>query len=94
MQPHLPNPQKNVRSFAEKFDRLVNLKVRYEKFQERNKVLQKSAKEFVTMESLDLVTKELADRDLCMIDSALITNRKKAQGNIESNVLFVNGHAT
>jgi hypothetical protein len=70
------------------------LKARYEKLQERNKVLQKIAKVFVTMNSLDLVNKELAERDLCMIDSALITNRNKALGNVESNVLFVNTYAT
>jgi hypothetical protein len=46
------------------------------------------------MSSLDLVTKELEARDLCMIDSALITNRNKAIGNVESNVLFVNSYAT
>jgi hypothetical protein len=90
MKPHLPETYKNSRSFIDKFDKLLLLKGRYDKLQEKNKVLQKSVKEFVTLNQVELVSQELAERDICMIDSAFLANKSRSIGNTESNVIFVN----
>ncbi len=62
--------------------------------QEKNKVLQKNVKEFVKPDQIDLVYKELAIRDTCMIDSAILASSNRNQANTESTVLFVNNHAS
>jgi hypothetical protein len=72
----------------EKFYYLFDLKQRYDRLQEQKRTLNSQINNYINLDSVATISQELIERDMCMVDSALVRPQKNLV--TDSNLLFIN----
>ncbi len=72
----------------EKFYYLFDLKQRFDKLQEQKRTLGSHLSNYLSLDSVGTISQELIERDMCLVDSALLKHQKNLV--TDSNLLFIN----
>lgn len=85
---------KGDRRLQDKFMELVKIRVQFEQVKNQKAALQEQIDHYYSIESIGMIAGDLIERDLAVVDSALISQSRGLIGKQESNILFINHTAT
>ena len=88
------NQNKGNKKVQEKFVELFTVRQNYEGLTKKKAALQEQIQNFYSIDAFGMISQELAERDLCVVDAALASQTKSGFGKTESNILFVNQTAS
>ena len=75
----------------EKLEELIDIKDRYDSLSQQKTAIGRQVDSYYNIESFNVVSRELTQRNICAVDSALIVPQGRGNiGGFESNVMFVN----
>jgi hypothetical protein len=79
----------------DKFYELFSIRKRFDDLKKQRATLKSQIDQYYSIDSFGMVSHELAERDLCIVDSAFVASgRSRAVPRLDSNVLFVNHTAS
>ena len=68
------------------------MKESYEQIHKQKKLYSAQIDQYMNIDNLSIVAQDLAERDMCLLDSAVVN--KKKEGVFESDILYVNSLAS
>ena len=68
----------------------MKIKNEFETIKEKRQVIKQQIEKFYDIDNFSTISQDLLERDICAVDSAMVSSTKLPGGSQESNIIFSN----
>ena len=84
------NKNKTNKRLTDKLFELLKIKNEFETIKEKRQVIKQQIEKFYDIDNFSTISQDLLERDICAVDSAMVSSTKLPGGSQESNIIFSN----